>query len=125
MFKLLDKDGMSSDESETDDTTFETLHHAHIPAWRNELITRVADHVDRKRLEPGSSWATQGSKPSKRWRVAREDAQARGLFSKRGVKFGLPEALYDETWLNAQSSAVRLDGVSDEVFEWEDLVANL
>lgn len=110
----LGADGMSSDESSTEN--FETVYRVTNMPWRRALMEGM-DIIDRQRHKDADIFTSKGSKPTKRLRGTGNPA------SKRDPVYGLPRAFYDNKWYEQlnQYHQRRLQ-VTDEDFDWYNIV---
>ncbi|KAG1779844.1 hypothetical protein EV702DRAFT_1043718 [Suillus placidus] len=110
LVETLGKDGMSSDESEHEDGEVQVFHLKKMP-WRADV-----DHemhiIDQQRLAGAANFTPRGSKPAKRFRNAIQE-------SSRPAIEGLPRALYNSSWLNAQSPSFT---VSDKKLQRMEII---
>jgi hypothetical protein len=108
--ETLGKDGMSSDESEHEDGEVQVFRLKKMP-WRADV-----DHemhiIDQQRLAGASNFTPHRSKPAKRFRNAIQE-------SSRPAIEGLPRALYNSSWLNAQSPSFT---VSDKKLQRMEII---
>ncbi|KAG1775989.1 hypothetical protein EV702DRAFT_1046623 [Suillus placidus] len=110
LVETLGKDGMSSDESEHEDGEVQVFRLKKMP-WRADV-----DHemhiIDQQRLAGAANFTPHGSKPAKRFRNAIQES------SRPAIK-GLPRALYNSSWLNAQSPSFT---VSDKKLQRMEII---
>lgn len=107
----LGTDGMSSDESSTDDV--ETVYRVKKMAWRWEIEASL-NIIDRERRLNSDIFPPQGSVPTKRIHGDNN------LISTRAPVCKLPRTFYDDDWYNETPEEHRqltLD-VSEEIFQW-------
>jgi len=111
----LGTDGMSSDESSTED--FETVYRVKNMPWRRDIVDCM-DIVDRQRHKDCDIFTPKGSKPTKRVRGTANPA------SKRNPVYGLPRPFYDNDWFGQLDKyhQTKLD-VTDEEFDWYKIMA--
>lgn len=101
--------GMSSDESEVEEDTHQSVLKASVLLWRRDLDTFL-DAIDSYRYEDGGAFAEAGSVPQRRKRSSRSSASMGGHAVADGVRVserspvkGLPSSFYDQMWLARQS----------------------
>jgi hypothetical protein len=88
---------VSSDESDSETERSQTFRVRKLP-WRRNMDHQLATIEDIRLNQP-----KRGAKPLRR----RRDAPGTGLTSTRAVPTGLPQDLYDPTWLQDQNRAFR------------------
>ncbi|KAG2739767.1 hypothetical protein P692DRAFT_20754691 [Suillus brevipes Sb2] len=110
LVETLGKDGMSSDESEHKDGEVQVFRLKKMP-WRADV-----DHemhiIDQQRLAGAANFTPRGSKPAKRFRNAIQESSCPAIE-------GLPRALYNSSWLNAQSPSFT---VSDKKLQRMEII---
>lgn len=120
----LGTDGVSSDESDTDEATYQKILRPHHLLWRNERCEGTLIMIDNvKRQELGGD--NRGSAPLPRLRNddARALARLTGAgpcISSRPCPKGLPRPLLDETFLQANTDEYvkQVLGVKDGGFRF-------
>ncbi|KAI6132496.1 hypothetical protein EDD16DRAFT_1699642 [Pisolithus croceorrhizus] len=95
----LGSDGMSSEDSDGEDT--ETIFCTHTLPWRRDIVKEL-NLIDQRRLQDSSIFSPRGAKAAKQ----------------RKAVEGLPRPFYDESWL-AQNKGM----ASDEHFRWMTIYA--
>ena len=100
----LGSDGMSSEDSEGEDT--EPIFCTHILPWRRDIIKEL-NIIDQQRLRDSDIFSPRGAKAAKRIR------NDNFLKSDRKAVKGLPCPFYDQNWL-AQNKGMS----SDVPFRW-------
>lgn len=120
----LGPEGMSSEDSESEEDG-KVVFRVKIVIWRRrmEAILRL---IDRQRYFDNTIYTQKGAKPGKRLRIPEGVLEADWQWKSRRVHpDGLPEALYDPSWLqNIQGShAVLSFQVSHEEFEYFEIEA--
>ncbi|KAI6039265.1 hypothetical protein EDC04DRAFT_2895511 [Pisolithus marmoratus] len=106
---MLGSDGMSSEDSDGEDT--ETVYCTHTLPWRRDIIKEL-NLIDQWRLEGLSIFSPRGAKAAKRIRSNKFSQSER-----KPVK-GLPRPFYDAGWL-AQNKEI----CSDAPFRWMTIYA--
>ena len=105
----LGSDGMSSEDSEGEDT--EPIFCTHILPWRKD-ITKELNIIDQQRQRDSDVFSPRGAKAAKR---IRSDNFSK---SERKAVKGLPRPFYDQSWL------VQNNGMpSDVPFRWMTVYA--
>ena len=118
MLEELGVDGMSSDESDTEDGDIQ--YHILSPQWRSRLVSgwlRMFDTIHRLFRRNGSAAASRGNYPCNRKTTHRKS---------NSIKFvaGLPVNAYNEEWI-ANNPMRKYDLRSRESYEFihnEDLI---
>ncbi|KAI6095507.1 hypothetical protein F5141DRAFT_1068330 [Pisolithus sp. B1] len=105
----LGSDGMSSEDSDGEDT--ETIFCTHTLPWRRDIVKEL-NLIDQRRLQDSSIFSPRGAKAAKR--IRRDNFSP----SERKAVEGLPRPFYDESWL-AQNKGM----ASDEHFRWMTIYA--
>jgi hypothetical protein len=103
--ETLDKDGMSSDESETEDYGLPVFRLKTMP-WRADFSHELKI-IDEQRLAGAAVFTPRGSKPAKRLHNAKRE-------SVRPAVAGLPRSFYNLSWLSDQRPSFK---VSNEKFQ--------
>jgi hypothetical protein len=103
--ETLDKDGMSSDESETEDCGLPVFQLKKMP-WRADFSHEMKI-IDEQRLAGAAVFTHRGSKPAKRLHNAKRE-------SVRPAVAGLPRAFYNLLWLGDQRPSFK---VSNKKFQ--------
>jgi hypothetical protein len=120
MIVHLDKDGMSSDESEDEEKgpkSFRVEFKVKNMPWRRDITKELAI-VDAERMTDRDVYHPQGSKPAPRVRL--RDAP----ITSRHAPCGLPRSLYDDNWLEAQLPATQRElRIAKRDFEWVNIEA--
>ena len=128
--ETLGKEGMSSNESETEEITHHLCYRVSVLPWRRDFDA-IMDKIDAERWSPQSGYSARGSRPTPRHRQDRELASpesADGIYlSRREAVPGLPLPFYDERWLEERSNDYiqRVLCVSEEASDWVVQIANL
>lgn len=104
---------MSSDETETDENTFETVYRVKVMFWRRD-VSKYFKMIDAQRKDP-NCFSSKGSKG-----VRRLEKLTR---TRRMPLKGLPRVLYNDDWFNEIDSERRSlhMRVSKEAFEWLEI----
>lgn len=115
LFEVIERlgvDGMSSDESDIDESTARPVFRVKVMTWRRD-IEAYLKIVDEQRNDP-EIFKPQGSLGEVRHRSAYNNRSSRRPVS------GLPRAFYDDTWFESMSEERRFltVNVSEEEFEW-------
>ena len=112
----LGEDGMSSDESDTDQRTGLPIYQVKNMKWRRKMAYQL-DLIDKQRVLDKDIYASRGTKPVVRFRDERNGD------SRRAVAVGRPRKLYCTTWLQEQTPQKRRKlMVSDEEFQWLGII---
>ncbi|KAI6008625.1 hypothetical protein EDC04DRAFT_2906986 [Pisolithus marmoratus] len=106
---MLGSDGMSSEDSDGEDT--ETVYCTHMLPWRRDIVKEL-NLIDQRRLEDSSIFSPRGAKAAKRIR------SDKFLQSEQKPVKGLPRPFYDAGWL-AQNKEM----CSDAPFRWMTIYA--
>ncbi|KAI6095030.1 hypothetical protein F5141DRAFT_1222634 [Pisolithus sp. B1] len=105
----LGSDGMSSEDSDGEDT--KTIFCMHTLPWRRDIVKEL-NLIDQQRLQDSSIFSPRGAKAAKHIRCNNFSP------SERKAVEGLPRPFYDESWL-AQNKGMALD----EHFWWMTVYA--
>lgn len=113
MLERLGAEGDSSDETEIDETTLETVYRVKVMFWRRDL-SKYLKMIDAQRDDP-NCFSTKGSKGVRR-------LPARDMTRRQPVK-ELPRMLYDDDWFNQIDTERRSlhMRVSKKEFEWLEI----
>jgi hypothetical protein len=116
LIKTLGEEGTSSDESEVDEQTGQTIYRVHKMPWRRNVEIEIS-MVDKLRFHDKDLFSNKGSKPLPRTRSDRNQESSR-----KSPPKGLPRAVYSGEWVAKQSKLEkhRLE-ISKEPFEWISL----
>ncbi|KAI6004951.1 hypothetical protein EDC04DRAFT_2611608 [Pisolithus marmoratus] len=106
---MLGSDGMSSEDSDGEDT--KTVYCTHMLPWRRDIVKEL-NLIDQWRLEDSSIFSPRGAKAAKRIR------SNKFLQSERKPVKGLPHPFYDAGWL-----AWNKEMCSDAPFHWMTIYA--
>ena|SRR5215471_19946075 len=106
----LQRDGMSSDESDVEDN--QIVYRVTVMPWRRRDVANCMELIDSQRMNSDAGFSQRGSKPGKRVRGVRNPE------SKRKHLNGLPRQLYDDNWWEANHRRLGVE-VSEEPFEWK------
>jgi len=108
----LGEDGMSSDESDTDQRTGLPIYRVKHLRWRRKMDSEL-DMVDRLRVADKDLYSKRGAKPIPRFRDDRNSDSC------RPAPKGRPRKLYNSEWLQEQTPRERRGLlISDEEFKW-------
>ena len=113
--ETLGKEGMSSDESASDEATHRPCYRIRALFWRRDFDA-IMDKIDAERLGPESGFSSRGSIPTPRHRQPRNLASP----SHRPPATSLPLAFYDDEWLEGRTEEYveKVLCVSREAYEW-------
>ncbi|KAG2127269.1 uncharacterized protein EDB93DRAFT_1109340 [Suillus bovinus] len=107
----LGEGGMSSEESDIENDIKTVLRIKNM-TWRH-AVEHELDIINQQRILDGDIFASQGSKPMKRIRLAGNPMTSRMQVD------GLPKALYDKEWLAGLTKReVETLSISEETFKW-------
>jgi len=108
----LGEDGMSSDESDTDERTGLPIYRVKNMTWRRKMAYELS-MIDKQRLLDKDIYASKGAKPTARIRDDRNGD------SRRATPAGKPKKMYCAAWLGEQTPQKRRKlMISDEDFQW-------
>ena len=128
IIETLGKEGMSSDESASEESTHCSCYRVSILPWRCDF-NGIMDKIDAERWSPRSGYSARGSRPTPRHRQDRVDSldDADDLVSHRKPISGLPAPFYNEEWLEGCSEDYieQVLCVSEEPFDWVVQIADL
>lgn len=99
LFNELGDEGMSSDESDVDNTGLPIFYVKKMP-WRPNLEKEI-QLVDHQRIADKSLFSKKGAKPVQRVRISRRGESRRDPYQ------GRPKALYEKLWLAEQTDEMK------------------
>lgn len=106
--ETLGKDGMSSDESETEDCELPVFRLKTMP-WRANFGQEM-QIIDEQRLAGAAIFTPRGSKPAKRLHNAKRE-------SARPAVAALPRAFYNPSWLSGQRTSFNVSNTKFQRLE--------
>ena len=116
VIEKLGEDGMSSDESDTDERTGLPIYRVTNMKWRRKMVYEL-NMVDKLRLVDRDLYSGRGAKPIPRLRDERNSD------SRRASPKGIPKKLYSAEWLQDQTPReYRELMIPDEDFQWLQLL---
>ncbi|KAM5532485.1 hypothetical protein V8D89_013838 [Ganoderma adspersum] len=130
--KTLGKEGMSSDDSSSDDEDIRhQCYRVSILPWRRDFDS-IMDKIDAMRFGPQSGYSARGSRPNpRRWQdrvLAFTEAEvANDILTRHREPVSLPVAFYDEKWLEGCSKDYieKVLCIPEEAFDWVVQIANM
>lgn len=111
----LGADGMSSDDSATDDK-YRSVYRVTIMAWRRHEITDYMELIDEERQNEDSGYSMQGAQPRPRVRSPLSKESSQGPIKR------LPRNLYHDGWFEKNHRKLSLN-ISREQFQWLSVAA--
>jgi hypothetical protein len=118
LLTILGSDGMSSDDTETDEDSpiCRDIYRVTFVAWRRPEITDYMQYIDMQRDRGENDFSEQGADPRPRVR-----GPPRALSGRKAPK-RLPRCLYDDDWFNENHRKMSIR-VSKKQFKWLGITA--
>lgn len=124
ILEILGDNGMSSDESATEEVTYRPCYQVTILLWRHDFDAMM-DIIDDACMDVTSGYSNRGSKPTPRHHHERHIAWSQGdtmviKLTRREPVCNLPIKFYDEKWLNERTDEYveHILHISREGYQW-------